>query len=395
MIFFKKIKKKLFIIYIIRFTREIANKLALIFVPLFLFQSSAKVELAFFKNLNDFQKGIMLIGFYFLLMRVVTLLSAMPIGKFIAKAGIKNAFLLSHLCFVLHIYFLNIADKSLVYIWLSSAINGLQMNLFWNSYHQILSGETAFSKMGKNLGIIQFFLNFITMISPAIGGFLIVNSGYSLVFTLAIACIGLGFVVTFLLPTMKINDQISWDEFFSWISERRYRKLALSFVGKYFNDAALTVWPLYVFIILGSTDKVGFLYSFSLFLAVAASFFIGEFLDSNKRKNPFVLSGGVLSLLWLLRTQVFNIWHIAIVDGIEKLFSDFHWMFFDRMWLLRGKGSQALSYFVYREVIISAAALFFWFMFILAFMIFDFEWNGLFIFALVGVFLSLLVSDKK
>ena len=112
MIFFKKIKKKLFIIYIIRFTREIANKLALIFVPLFLFQSSAKVELAFFKNLNDFQKGIMLIGFYFLLMRVVTLLSAMPIGKFIAKAGIKNAFLLSHLCFVLHISFYFILCKS-------------------------------------------------------------------------------------------------------------------------------------------------------------------------------------------------------------------------------------------------------------------------------------------
>ena len=90
---------------------------------------------------------------------------------------------------------------------------------------------------------------------------------------------------------------------------------------------------------------------------------------------------------------VVNIWSIAILNAFDKLTASFHWLFFDRSWLLRGKGREALSYFTYREIIYSLAAVFFWLIVASLFYFFIFAWKTLFIIAAVGVLLTLLIKE--
>jgi hypothetical protein len=70
-------------------------------------------------------------------------------------------------------------------------------------------------------------------------------------------------------------------------------------------------------------------------------------------------------------------------------------LFFDRSWILRGKGREALSYFVYREMIYSFAAIIFWLIIAALFFFFVVAWKSVFILASIGVLLTLLIKEHK
>ena len=201
-------------------------------------------------------------------------------------------------------------------------------------------------------------------------------------------------ILTLFMDIKGTRDVVSFKEFRGWLREKQFKKLTLSIAGRYINDAALFVWPLYVFIFLGSVDKVGYLYTISLFIAMMFTFFISVYIDHTKSRKPFFLSGGILSVLWLLRTQFLSILSIALIDVVERLTSNFHWLFFDMLLMKRGKGSNALSYFVYREIVLNVTAIAFWVIFAGFFML-NWGWNSLFLFAAVGVILSLLMKDRE
>ncbi len=119
------------------------------------------------------------------------------------------------------------------------------------------------------------------------------------------------------------------------------------------------------------------------------------YLAKQHNRKPFFLSGGLLSALWFVRTAVVGIWSIAIVDMLDKLTANFHWLYYDMQFMRRGKGSQALSYFVYREMVMSAGAIVFWLLFAAIFLLLPLGWYTLFIVAAVGVLFSVLVQDNK
>lgn len=384
-------------IYFIRVIRELINKLILFFIPLFLFELGQKSAFIFFplSLLSTFQRGIILIALYYLILRLVILLSSIQIAKLMIKISIGQSLFTAQIIRVIFFISLSLVKYNPLIIFFAVFIDAFQVIIYWNSYHYFLSQNSKRIRIGGNLGFIQFLLYFAAMIAPAIGGFLIIHFGYQILFFIGIIFETVNIIFSLSIK-MKFNqDNISWKEFFNWMKEKTFRRLAVSFAGRYINDAVLVVWPLYVFFIIGAIDKVGFLYSFSIFLAMMISFFGGLLIDRYRSRRPFFISGGFLFFIWLIRTQITAIWSIVFVDMFDRLTSSFHWLFFDRAWLLRGKGREALSYFIYRELISSITALFFWSIFIAFFIFFPNSWQGLFIFASIGVILSLLIKDHK
>lgn len=381
------------LLYGMRVMRELASKLVLFFLPLFLFRIGESTP-PILVGINGFQQGMATIAAYYLISRLLSLITLIPIGGIIKKIGPERSFLISQAGYI--VYFM-LLYKAEVYPWLvfvAAALETVQI-FFWNSYYTLMSVQVTKNKMGSNVGVVQFLINIVAMISPIIGGMVVVWFGYPVLFLIGLVCMLVGMVIAALLKPTKVVDTVSWQEFFTWMREAGYQKLAISYAGRYVNDSVLVVWPLYVFFLLGTVDRVGFLYGLSLFASMLVTYFAGSFLDKYKTKKPFFLSGGMLSLVWVLKTQIVSFWSIAVIDVFERLTANFHWLFFDTMFMRRGKGSQALSFFVYREVIISAVAIAFWLSFAAMFIWFVDSWKGLFLLAGFGVMLSLLVKDHK
>ncbi len=385
--------KNLQYLYAIRLVRELANQLMIFFLPLYFFNLRFSFMGRF--GLSGLQEGIFNVAIFYLLTYLVCFIFAIPISKILIRHGISYGFLLGHLFYCLFILFLYLSKQNPYLVLSAAIINGLQINFFWNSYHYFLSKNSYKTKIGTNLGLINFLLNLLAMTAPAFGGLIIVTLGYEVLFLISLVIILGGVIFSILLDNVKVQDNVSLQEFATWLKEPGFRRLAVSFSGRYFNDASISLWTLYMFILLGNTEGVGYFYSLSLFLALFISYGAGSFIDKNKGHNQFLVSGGFLSIFWLLRGFVVNIWSITILNAIDKVTASFHWLFFDRSWIMRGKGKEALSYFVYREMIYSLAAIVFWLLVVLIFYFLIAAWKNLFVAAAIGVLLTLLIKDHK
>lgn len=381
-------------LYGVRVARDLVNKLALFFMPIYLFQFGQKSGLYASTGFSEFQQGIMSLSVYYVAYGAIALSTAIPLAQVIKKLGHQQAMVFSYLLRLVGLLLLYLSATHPLLIFLAVAFESIQSNLFWPSYYTVLSQNTLKNQMGKDLGILQFLLQLVAVVSPALSGLVAVMIGLESIFLIALAGTLIGMIFTLFMEVKNVKDEISLREFMTWLKESRFRKLTVSIVGRYINDAALYVWPLYVFIFLGSVDKVGYLYTISLFLAMIFTYFISIYIDHHKSRRPFFLSGGILTLLWVARTQLLSVFSIALIDVVERLTSNFHWLFFDTVLIRRSKGSNALSYFVYREMILNATAIGFWLLFA-GFFLFDFGWNSIFLFASVGVALSLLMRDKE
>lgn len=383
--------KNLKYIYAIRLVNELANQLMVFFLPIYYF--NLRFSFMSHLGLTSLQEGIFNVAMIYALTRLVSLLFAIPTAKILIKFGIRQGFVMGHLFYALFVLCLYLSKNNINFIFLATIINGLQVNLFWNSYYYSLSRNSDQNKIGANLGMINFLLNLLAMISPALGGLIIITLGYQTLFLVGLVIVLLGVIFSVLLDNVKVQDSISYKEFGVWLKEPGFRRLALTFAGRCFNDATIVLWALYMFILLGSTQGLGYLYSLSLFLALFISYGAGSFIDKHKNKKQFLFSGGFLSVFWILRGFLINIWSITILNAFDKLTASFHWLFFDRSWILRGKGREALSYFTYRQMIYSFSAIIFWLTVAFLFYFFVFAWRSLFIIAALGVLLTLLIKE--
>jgi MFS family permease len=381
-------------LYGIRVLRELTNNLVFFFLPLFLFQTGPKLAIFSQFDLSDFQKGMILVGTHFVIYRIAMGLSVLPVGKIIVRViGFKNAFITSRLLAVL--VFLLLKESTIIYplIFLAAFVDGIEGSFFWPNFYSIFGNNAKKKRVGEDLGLLQFMLQFVAMAAPAIGGLITVFLGFEKLFLMGVLLSMLGVIFAVSMHPEKMTVEPKLTEFLSWLKERRFRRLALSYIGTYTHQSALALWPLYVFLIVQGADKVGYLYSFSLFISMILSFFIGFYIDHNKSKKPFMISGSLLSLLWFIRMQVIDIWGIAFVDITNRLIGSFHWLFYDSILIKRGSGKSVFPFFVYREIMVSIGGVITWLSFTAIFVFFG-DWKILFLIAAIGTMTSMAISEK-
>lgn len=382
-------------LYAIRVARDLVYKLAFFFLPIYLYQHGSKDSFWHFLPGGELQRGILLLAIFYFIHRLTVFLSAIPIGKFQVKIGYKKSLLIGFSLYAVFLSTLYASEQPGWVLLIGAVINGLETNFFWNSFYPLISKFTRKQHMGQNLGLVQFLLQVAQALAPALGGVLIVAFGFQSLFMVGLIGVLTAIIFTLQLELSKEYDRVSWHELKDWLEEASFVRLVSSQAGRYINDASVNLWPLYVFLILGAVDRVGYLYTLSLFLAMILSFLVGFYIDHKKNKRPYFVSGGMLTVLWLLRTQVFSVWQIVVVDTFEKITGSFHWLFFDATSIKRGKGGQALSYFVYREMIMSLFAMLFWVVIGAVFLFVSNPWTGLFLVAAVGVMMSLAVKEQR
>ncbi|MEX0895607.1 MAG: MFS transporter [Patescibacteria group bacterium] len=386
--------RNLRLLYTVRVIKDLLNRITLFFLPIFIFVMGYDGLLLGTTYLTALQRGMVLLALYFIINRIVVLVTAVPIGKIIYKVGFSRAMIYSYLLRLISFAALMYSQQFPWLLLVATVFEALQSNFFWNTFFTILTNQSVKTEIGSNLGGLQLMLQLVTAISPALAGFVALQFGFGALFLIGIGLLLISMIFIMQMDIHMIHDQVSWTGFWQWFDQKSLGNHHLSIIGRYINDVALFIWPLYVFLLLGSIDKVGFLYTISLFIAMILTFFISMYLDKTKNRKPFFFSGGVMSMIWIARTQVFTIWGIALVDIMERLTANYHWLFYDMVFIRGGRGEHAFSYFVYREMVMSIGAIIFWGS-LVAFFAVTTSWNAIFIFGGISVLLSLLLMTGK
>jgi len=389
-------QKELRVLFSMSVMRDFANKFVLFFLPIFLFQIGSSTEMFNFLPFSELEKGIWAVAGYFVIFGIAGLASGILSANYLQKTSYGHALATSLLILGgQYLILFSIQFYPFWWVWaIAAAVDGFQSAMYWQSLQSLLSKHARRARMGKHLGSLQLMTQLVTVIGPAISGTIAVLAGIHTLFLIGLATSIMAAIAAMAIKRTEIRDKVSFKEFFAWMKEKRFRILVLSNAGKSINDDATFVWPLYLFLLLGAVDSVGYLYTLSLFLALLATMFTGVYVDSSRSKKPFYASGGILSLVWLVKTQILNPFGIAIADAVDRLAANVHTLFFDTFYMRRGKGSNALSFFTYRKMITNAAQVLFWLLFGLMFLVFP-SWKTLFILAGIGAIVSLLIKENR
>lgn len=384
--------RDLTLLYYEKVIRDLVNKLVFFFFPIYLFEVGSR-SLTQFLPLNDWQSGIVALGGYYVLTRLLMVAIIIPIGAITARAGYQRALFYSYVfraCSFLGLFLSVLNPLFLIAVIVFEAI---QQSFYWPSYWTLLARNTHKKTMGANLGAIQIGLLTLGAVTPAISGILNSELGFQIIFFLGTVGTVASMCLVLLLSATCDFDTVSWAELKQWLSERRYARLSLAVTGRYVYDVMVYLWPLYLFFLFGTVERVGFVATMALFLALVVTVFATVKLDSLKSRAPFKISGISIALSWFLRTQVFTFWSAALVDALDKISGNYHWLYFDVTLFKRSKGSQAHSFFVYHELLLSVVMAITWLLVVLA-LVLTGSWQLLFVITGIGVLLTLLVKEK-
>ena len=364
------------------------------FLPVYLYIVGSTSSVLHDLPFSAFQRGMLTLSIFYIVFGVISFFMGIPTGYFYKKMGYQRTFMFSFLLRCLFFATVYFAKQNIWFLLPAVVLDAVNAQLFWPGYYSLLSKNALKRNMGKDIGFLLTVIHILSVVSPAVSGFIAYVAGIEVLFLIGLVLTLASTIFALYMDSDVVTSSVSYKEFFKWLREPRFRKLAISFSGKYIYDVSIYVWPLYIFLILGSVDKVGYLYTVSLFLATTITYFIGSYVDAHKSKKPFYLSGGMLAIITVLRTQVITPLSIAFVDLFDKLLSNVYNIYFDTMFLRRSKGSAVDSFFIYREMLINLATVFFWF-FIAVFFIFFSGWKSLYIIAGIGVLAGLLMKDSK
>ena len=291
-------------IYIFSTLRSLAFTFIAHFIPIYLFINKGDLQLVFL--------------YYFLMYGMEGLLEPVAV-KLIRHFGPKHTIAFSVPFLLLHFWFLQTLSVYDWPIWVLSISGSFALAFFWQAYHYDFSKAKRKNKATSDVSKHYILLNVTAVLAPIIGGYLLQNSGPIITFSIVIILLLIGTATLF-----KTGDKHSEDSKIDLkkLNWKRVRRDAVSYMG-YTTEAfiSMTVWPIFVYLIVGNYETVGLVTSVSIFTAVIVMYFVGRRADKGAKKRFFYIRFGAMakSLIELLKILIRTIFGVYLANIAKSL----------------------------------------------------------------------------
>lgn len=177
-------------------------------------------------------------------------------------------------------------------------------SLFFNVGYQFdFSVSADDGHIGEEIGLSRAIIGIVKFATPFLGGLLIHFLGFSGIFIIVSGILLLAIVPFFFIKQRKFSPDIRASSIVAAFKDKAFRFFHIATVG-YVMDTfgASLVWPLFLFLAVGSIETLGGLISLGLLAGVAATFISGRLADKNKGRAIMSLTTIGEAIVWFVRT---------------------------------------------------------------------------------------------
>lgn len=278
----------------------------------------------------------------------------MPLGgKFAARFGLERSITFSLPLFIAYFLVLATIPQVPQLVWVAIPLLTLHKIFYWPAFHAEFAKFGDSKNRGTEISWMTLLKYGVGITGPLIGGFIAYVFGFPTLFILAA-----GLVLLSAIPMLRTREHYRPAPFpysAAWkiILSRRYRNMSLAMLGMGENLIDLVFWPVFMFIILGSTETLGLVASLNLAVMTLLSFFVGEMSDRFSRRSilrmhlPFMVVGS------LLRPLAGTPMSITLTDTLNRMaFAGVNVPMLYRLYV-QAKQAGALKYTVAFEIVLS------------------------------------------
>ncbi|MEX2054884.1 MAG: MFS transporter [Candidatus Andersenbacteria bacterium] len=255
-----------------------------------------------FEPVFFYQQGFSLAhiaGYYAL--HYLTYVLALPFGgKFAARFGLERSLAVSTPIYVLYFLMLAAMPTWPVLFWLSPWLLTLHKIFYWPAYHAHFAKFTDHKNRGTEQSWMRLIIYGTGIFGPLIGGSIAFTFGFPTLFVVA-ACT----VLLAGIPLLKTQERfriVSFPYTAAWkiIVHSRHRRMVLAMCGWADDLVYLVFWPLWLYLILGTTEALGLVASAAMVVMTLLGFLVGELIDRHSARKvlrwatPFVVVANII-----------------------------------------------------------------------------------------------------
>jgi len=182
-----------------------------------------------------------------------------------------------------------------------SAFLGMSLAFYWMGLHLVFKSITNHKHRGEAVGKRVSITISAHMLGPLVGGFLISNYGFKLVFILVSLLMFLSTYFLFLSKEKHVPFHFS----VRGLVDKKHLENSLFFVARGVRVAAGgIIWPLFIFVILGSYISLGIVGSVLSGVSAVLIWFMGKYSDRIDKRKIIYWFTFPESLSWFLRSAV-------------------------------------------------------------------------------------------
>lgn len=240
-------------------------------------------------------------------------------GKFASRFGLERSLSFSLPFFVAYFLVLASIPSNHNLVWLAIPLLTLHKIFYWPAFHANFAKFGDSKNRGTELSWMRGLRFGIGILGPLIGGFVAAAYGFPALFILTSILV---LISSFPLLRTKERYRVStfrYSDAWKIVISRRYRNMTKSMVGMGENYIDMVFWPIFLFIILGSTDRLGILSSVTIAVMTIMSFFIGELSDRMPRSSVIKMHVPFMMLGHLFRPIAFTVPAVFLTDTLSKM----------------------------------------------------------------------------
>ncbi len=285
-------------VYISVALRMFAFSLVGVFVPIY-----------FLKELGFTINNVLL---YYALWAVITLLITPFAAKLTVKTGFDKAMLASAPIAVLYLLLLHLmATHNIHYFW-AAFTSALSMQLYWIGFHISFAQNSDGKKRGEEVSWWYSILMVVGLLGPIAGGLMITLVGFKALFLLAALI-----MIVSSAPLLFGKHKMRQDNFsMRSILKIRPRNFLVYTAYGMKELANSTIWPLFVFMLLGSEIAVGAIASAVALVGSVSSLVVGMLSDGSSSRLNILKNIGLLfdGISWPVRIALRTFYPILSVS---------------------------------------------------------------------------------
>ncbi len=245
----------------------------------------------------------------------------LPLGaKIVSRFGYEHGVMFSIPFQILYWFLLFGSKDNFTLIYYAPVVLAIEKSLFWPSFHSIVARFARAEQRGREFSLLYAIVNLVGIAGPLLGG--IVSERYGLRATFIIAS---GVYFCSFLPLL-LSKEIYTPKVYkfhdTWELYKTYPMKFLGYFGFGEEMLVLTVWPIFLFIVIADYQETGVIVTVATLVATVLALYIGKVSDKHSKIALLQSGSFVYALVWLARILVGTTFGALVVDSLSRTSKD-------------------------------------------------------------------------
>jgi hypothetical protein len=312
-----------------------------------------------------------------------------------SKLHLKKSLFIGILLRALSLVFILLAEINYLFLILSALVWGFRIAFYWIPYHIffVRRADDGDHRYGTEIGKRGFFSGIATSLAPLLGGLVITNLGYNVLFMIGIVLLLLSSLPTLIYVSEKKHGKHKVkDALKNFMLNKKYLNTTLAFSGNITSAVIFGIfWSILLFLKLENFVEIGLLNTISGILATVLLLLMGKVIDSHSKKGIHGLAVLINSLLHISRLFLITPMSYYLNNILDKVNSTAYSTCFTAATYEKPKEDELSNFMVYRELTLHGARIIILPVIVLLMLLTD-SWMWVFIIGALASGLSFLIN---